>query len=131
MSAAPRLTPDPSASDLEARIDARFLALEERVRVLEAARLRDLEERIAAYEARARDREARAEAIEPAKGAPAVGIAPPISPRAQTLAEHDAKERARIESALKETRWNKVKAAEMLGMPRRTFYRRLKEYGMG
>ena len=26
--------------------------------------------------------------------------------------------------------WNKVRAAEHLGMPRRTLYRRLKEYGL-
>lgn len=39
-------------------------------------------------------------------------------------------ERDRIVSALEETGWNRVKAARLLDMPRRTFYRRLKEYGI-
>lgn len=37
-------------------------------------------------------------------------------------------EKQRILAALKETNWNRAKAAEALGMPRRTFYRRLEEY---
>ena len=33
-------------------------------------------------------------------------------------------------AALEATGWNRVKAAAQLGMPRRTFYRRLNDYGI-
>ena len=39
-------------------------------------------------------------------------------------------ERSAIESALKETRGNRRKAAEMLGIGERTLYRKIKEYRM-
>jgi transcriptional regulator of acetoin/glycerol metabolism len=39
-------------------------------------------------------------------------------------------EKERILGALRASNWNRVKAAHMLGLPRRTFYRRLKEYGI-
>jgi serine/threonine-protein kinase PknK len=39
-------------------------------------------------------------------------------------------EKDRILSALRACNWNRVKAAHMLGLPRRTFYRRLKEHGI-
>ncbi|HEY5958398.1 MAG TPA: sigma-54-dependent Fis family transcriptional regulator, partial [Polyangiaceae bacterium] len=39
-------------------------------------------------------------------------------------------ERARILMALEQCGQNRVKAAQMLGIPRRTFYRRLSEYGI-
>jgi transcriptional regulator with GAF, ATPase, and Fis domain/predicted Ser/Thr protein kinase len=41
-----------------------------------------------------------------------------------------ASERQRIVEALETVNWNKVRAAVVLGMPRRTLYRRLKEYGL-
>ncbi|MDO9018650.1 MAG: sigma 54-interacting transcriptional regulator [Myxococcales bacterium] len=41
-----------------------------------------------------------------------------------------ASERQRIVDALEQVNWNKVRAAGVLGMPRRTLYRRLKEYGL-
>ena len=41
-----------------------------------------------------------------------------------------ATERQRILDALEQTNWNKVRAAKVLGMPRRTLYRRLSEYGL-
>lgn len=40
------------------------------------------------------------------------------------------KERGRILQALETAGWNRARAAEALGMPRRTFYRRLQEYGI-
>ena len=49
-------------------------------------------------------------------------------PKKGTLSEHQRGERAKIVEALERTGWNRVKAAEILAMPRRTFYRRLKEY---
>jgi serine/threonine-protein kinase PknK len=49
-------------------------------------------------------------------------------PRRQTLSSHLSDERTRIAEALAACNWNRVRAAEMLGMPRRTFYRRLKQY---
>ncbi len=53
--------------------------------------------------------------------------APTLPPR-QTLSSHLDDERTRIADALAACNWNRVRAAEMLGMPRRTFYRRLKQY---
>ena len=46
----------------------------------------------------------------------------------QTLSSHLNDEKTRIAEALAACNWNRVRAAEMLGMPRRTFYRRLKQY---
>jgi transcriptional regulator with GAF, ATPase, and Fis domain len=46
------------------------------------------------------------------------------------LEEHKSVERERIVGALQACNWNRVKAAQMIGLPRRTFYRRLKEYGI-
>jgi serine/threonine-protein kinase PknK len=55
---------------------------------------------------------------------------PPESrpPARQTLSSHLNDEKTRIAEALAACNWNRVRAAEMLGMPRRTFYRRLKQY---
>jgi DNA-binding NtrC family response regulator len=40
-------------------------------------------------------------------------------------------ERAAIEAALKETRGNRRRAADRLGIGERTLYRKIKEYGLG
>ena len=45
-------------------------------------------------------------------------------------AEYKDSEKDRILRALAAANWNRVKAAELVGMPRRTFYRRLKEFGI-
>jgi len=50
--------------------------------------------------------------------------------RKGTVSEHRRDERDRILEALRESNWNRVKAAEISGIPRRTFYRRLREYGI-
>jgi DNA-binding NtrC family response regulator len=47
-----------------------------------------------------------------------------------TLSEHQRGERRRIVEALEATGWNRLKAATLLKMPRRTFYRRLREYNI-
>jgi DNA-binding NtrC family response regulator/tetratricopeptide (TPR) repeat protein len=47
-----------------------------------------------------------------------------------TFDAHKAGERERILAALARCNWNRVKAAQIVGLPRRTFYRRLKEYGI-
>ncbi len=49
---------------------------------------------------------------------------------AGSKAEFKASERDRILSALSACNWNRVQAAKMIGVPRRTFYRRLKEFGI-
>ncbi|HKQ69726.1 MAG TPA: helix-turn-helix domain-containing protein, partial [Polyangiaceae bacterium] len=46
------------------------------------------------------------------------------------LVTHKDGEKERIVGALQACNWNRVKAAQMMGLPRRTFYRRLKEYGI-
>lgn len=50
--------------------------------------------------------------------------------RRGTISEHHRDERSRILEALEACNWNRVKAAELSGIPRRTFYRRLREYGI-
>ncbi len=57
--------------------------------------------------------------------APAEGLR-----KVASLEAHKADERERILGALQAASWNRVKAAKMVGLPRRTFYRRLKEYGI-
>lgn len=47
-----------------------------------------------------------------------------------SLDEHKGDERERILRALRASGWNRLRAAEIVGIPRRTFYRRLKEYGI-
>ncbi|MGH7283992.1 MAG: sigma 54-interacting transcriptional regulator, partial [Polyangiaceae bacterium] len=49
---------------------------------------------------------------------------------ARSRAEYKDAERERILQALTACNWNRVKAAKMIGLPRRTFYRRLKEFGI-
>jgi transcriptional regulator with GAF, ATPase, and Fis domain len=44
--------------------------------------------------------------------------------------EFKEQERARILQALEACNWNRLHAAQMVGLPRRTFYRRLKEFGI-
>jgi len=55
---------------------------------------------------------------------------PPATGRAESKTEHKAAERERILSALTASNWNRAQAAQRLGVPRRTFYRRLKEFGL-
>jgi serine/threonine-protein kinase PknK len=45
-----------------------------------------------------------------------------------TYSAHRRSEKERIIEALEACNWNRVKAAELSGIPRRTFYRRLREY---
>jgi transcriptional regulator with GAF, ATPase, and Fis domain len=83
------------------------------------------------------EEELRAEDIElpdgwtPRADAPARGREPAPPPqRKGTVSEHRRDERERILDALRSCNWNRVKAAEVSGIPRRTFYRRLREYGI-
>jgi serine/threonine-protein kinase PknK len=48
----------------------------------------------------------------------------------RNVTEFKDTERERILAALAASNWNRVQAAKMIGVPRRTFYRRLKEYGI-
>ncbi|MDC3955068.1 sigma 54-interacting transcriptional regulator [Polyangium jinanense] len=57
-------------------------------------------------------------------------VSPEPSRKLSSLEAHKADERERILSALQASNWNRVKAARLVGLPRRTFYRRLKEYGI-
>ena len=50
--------------------------------------------------------------------------------RARTQEEYCDAEKEKILAALTRCNWNRVQAAKMIGVPRRTFYRRLKEYGI-
>jgi DNA-binding NtrC family response regulator len=58
------------------------------------------------------------------------GERPSVASASSPMAMRKAAERQRIVDALESCNWNKVKAATHLGMPRRTLYRRLKEYGL-
>jgi DNA-binding NtrC family response regulator len=50
--------------------------------------------------------------------------------RKGSISQHRRDERERILECLRQCNWNRVKAAELSGIPRRTFYRRLREYGI-
>jgi serine/threonine-protein kinase PknK len=50
--------------------------------------------------------------------------------RARTQEEYRDAEKEKILAALTQCNWNRVQAAKMIGVPRRTFYRRLKDYGI-
>ncbi|MEO6420047.1 MAG: helix-turn-helix domain-containing protein, partial [Polyangiaceae bacterium] len=54
----------------------------------------------------------------------------PASPAVRSKEEFKDTERERILGALAACNWNRVQAARMIGVPRRTFYRRLKEFGI-
>jgi DNA-binding NtrC family response regulator len=63
------------------------------------------------------------------------GVEAPAAPAANTVTITPGKtmaeiERAAIEAALRETRGNRRKAAEILDIGERTLYRKLKEYGL-
>ena len=65
----------------------------------------------------------------------AAAIAPSTAPSAPPPAgsprsARKTAERQRIVEALEQANWNKVRAAEILKMPRRTLYRRLEEFGL-
>jgi transcriptional regulator with PAS, ATPase and Fis domain len=51
-------------------------------------------------------------------------------PIATSAEEFKDEEKRHILRALTACNWNRVQAAKQLGLPRRTFYRRLKEYGI-
>jgi DNA-binding NtrC family response regulator len=63
---------------------------------------------------------------------PASAPAPPApAPRASSsLEDHRGAEKQRILEALERHGWNRLQAALSLHIPRRTFYRRLREYGI-
>jgi transcriptional regulator with GAF, ATPase, and Fis domain len=67
---------------------------------------------------------------EPSPGASPPAASGSIPPAASPLAVRRAAERQRILEALEQANWNKVRAATVLGMPRRTLYRRLREFGL-
>jgi serine/threonine-protein kinase PknK len=55
---------------------------------------------------------------------------PSARARAASPEEFKTVERERILSALTACNWNRAQAAKLIGLPRRTFYRRLKEFGI-
>jgi serine/threonine-protein kinase PknK len=57
-------------------------------------------------------------------------VRPPASAKRANASSSADDERRRIQLALVECGQNRVKAAQSLGIPRRTFYRRLREYGI-
>jgi transcriptional regulator with GAF, ATPase, and Fis domain/tetratricopeptide (TPR) repeat protein len=65
-----------------------------------------------------------------ASGSDVGAVDPPVPVIPDTLEGHRLAEKRRILEALEACGWNRVKAAERLGMPRRTFYRRLAEHGI-
>jgi transcriptional regulator of acetoin/glycerol metabolism len=69
-------------------------------------------------------RDLRADGLEPTDDGRA------IAPTPSDLRGFKQRERQRILDALERHGWNRVKAATALGMPRRTFYRRLSEFGI-
>jgi transcriptional regulator with GAF, ATPase, and Fis domain len=86
----------------------------------------DLERRLRATDARVSQLEARLAALAPPPS-PAVPVRTQTSPaakaRAAAASRSDEAERKRIIEALEATNWNRMAAAERLGVSRRTFYR--------
>ncbi len=75
--------------------------------------------------------DARPETTPSAIAATPSGAGAPDRPKpASPVALRKAAERQRILDALEQVNWNKVRAATVLAMPRRTLYRRLREYGL-
>ena len=62
--------------------------------------------------------------------APPPARTPPPKQRAVSTSEFKSAERERILGALTACNWNRAQAAKMIGVPRRTFYRRLREFGI-
>jgi DNA-binding NtrC family response regulator len=61
---------------------------------------------------------------------PTITTPPRAAHAHQSEGEFKDDERERILQALTACNWNRVQAAKMSGIPRRTFYRRLKEFGI-
>ncbi len=61
-----------------------------------------------------------------------VPVATPVAaaPRPESLGDFSAAEREQILAALRTSGWNRAEAARLLGIPRRTFYRKLERYGI-
>ncbi len=83
---------------------------------------------------RLEERPQRVEVIEVGHGAPAVPIDAEPAPEGEVLYRPGMTmadvERAAIEAALRETKGNRRRAAEILGIGERTLYRKLKQYQM-
>jgi len=60
----------------------------------------------------------------------ATGGPPSAGSRVRSQEEFRDAEKEKILAALQRCNWNRVQAAKMIGVPRRTFYRRLKDYGI-
>ncbi|MBL8610216.1 MAG: sigma-54-dependent Fis family transcriptional regulator, partial [Myxococcales bacterium] len=70
------------------------------------------------------------QASRPSVAAPPSVAADRTTTRARTQEEYKDTEKERILAALQSCNWNRVQAAKLVGIPRRTFYRRLKDYGI-
>jgi transcriptional regulator with GAF, ATPase, and Fis domain len=89
------------------------------------------EDEIAEDELELPDGVSRLRSVEPEAAEEAItGPRPTTKGLAASHAAYKASERERILSALTACNWNRVQAAKMVGLPRRTFYRRLKEFGI-
>jgi len=72
------------------------------------------------------------DSVPPPPSQPPRSDRPSANPAAmiENLNHHKLEEKQRILHALEAAGWNRVKAAQALGMPRRTFYRRLTDYSI-
>jgi transcriptional regulator with GAF, ATPase, and Fis domain/tetratricopeptide (TPR) repeat protein/predicted Ser/Thr protein kinase len=69
--------------------------------------------------------------VTPDSAARTLAIQPQLAAASiNTLDDHRNVEKQRILAALEACGWNRVRAAQTLGMPRRTFYRRLADYSI-
>ena len=58
------------------------------------------------------------------------GGLPTATSAVSSRALFESTEREKMLDVLRQVKWNKTKAAAALGMPRRTFYRKLERYGI-
>lgn len=107
-------------------LQSRVMALSDRVGQLETGH-RELEQRVRELGGASRPAP-QAPPVAPA--VPAKGARGKAAPAATALDQHRDREKARILAALEKHGWNRVKAAEEVGMPRRTFYRRMTDFGL-
>ncbi len=89
-----------------------------------------MEQRLTAQDARIVGLDDRVRHLEREQRAAAASVSAPVPAPPANLDEARQREKAEMLSALQATGWNRLEAGKRMGIPRRTFYRRMLEYGI-